>query len=410
MDGGGFWRSIGLNRPVLALSVARMADAVGNSILFIMLPLYVAGLPSPGFDAPVPVLVGLLISLYGLASAVTQPLTGAWSDRAGRRKVFILAGLALIGLGTVGFIFATRFLDLLVLRAVQGVGVALTIPATMAIMTAVSEKATRGGSMGIYTTLRMTGYAMGPILGGILKVRLGFDAAFLAGAAFLLTAMILIQVWVTDTPLEKRPEGPRRFRVFDPKLLSPGLLSAGLATFLMANAFSLVAALENEFNARLGIDAFGFGIAFSALMVGRLLSQTPLGHWSDKIGRRPLVLAGLLFLAPVTALLGLVPALWQLVGLRVLQGVASACIAAPAFAIAGDLSRREGAGRQLSVVTMGFGLGIAVGPLLGGLLDTLSFELPFLAAGGMCLAGAWVVGRFMPETVERAARGPAPRA
>jgi len=147
------------------------------------------------------------------------------------------------------------------------------------------------------------------------------------------------------------------------------------------------------------MNALGFGVAFSALMVSRLVFQVPLGRLSDIIGRKPLVVSGLLLMAPATALLGEAGSHMQLVAIRLLQGVAAAGIAAPAIAAAGDLARPGGEGRQLSIVTMGFSLGIAVGPLMAGLLAAVSFELPFLIGGVMSLAGALVVLRYMPETV-----------
>ncbi|MEJ2364615.1 MAG: MFS transporter, partial [Deltaproteobacteria bacterium] len=94
---------------------------------------------------------------------------------------------------------------------------------------------------------------------------------------------------------------------------------------------------------------------------------------------------------------------------RLFQGVASACIAAPAFAVVADLSQSGGEGRQMSVITMGFGLGLAAGPLLAGLLAVLFFELPFLVGGLMSLAAALIVLRYMPETVERKALFPQKR-
>ncbi len=89
----------------------------------------------------------------------------------------------------------------------------------------------------------------------------------------------------------------------------------------------------------------------------------------------------------------------QLVIIRLLQGIAAAGVAAPSFALAADLSKTGGEGRQMSVVTMGFGLGIAVGPLLAGLLTVVFFELPFLIIGTSTLIGSWVIYRHMPETV-----------
>ncbi len=398
-----YWRSLGVNRVVVALSAARLGDAMGNSILFVVIPLFVADLR--GLSLPVEVVVGLLVGLYGIVNSALQPLMGALSDRLGRRKPLIIVGLVLMGAGTYGFTYAHGFWDLVLLRAAQGLGVALTVPASMAIMTSATEKSTRGGAMGFYTTTRLVGFSAGPLIGGYLQVHAGFDATFLTGAALLALAAALVQWWVPEVRVPPAPPGARRpFRVIDTTLLGPGVLGAALATFLMAASFSMVTTLENEFNARLHITAFGFGIAFSALMVGRLVSQVPLGRLSDHLGRKPLILGGLIATAPVTVALGFSATLGQLVALRVAQGVAAAAIAAPAFAVVGDLSKRGGEARQMSIVTTGFGLGVALGPFLTGLMAVQSFELPFVVFGLLNVAGAWVISRYLPETVERAPR------
>lgn len=400
MNGKRIGQYLGINRGVLALSIARMADALGNSILFIVIPLYVARLPHPIFNFPVPVLVGILISIYGLVNAVLQPVTGALSDRLGRRKRLIQIGLGFVGLATLCYTFANRYLDLLALRTIQGMGLALTVPASMALMSAFSKRETRGSSMGIYSTLRMIGFAIGPVIGGFLQVHLGFNAAFYSGAAFVFLAILLVQLWIEDVPMEKKQGSDPPFRIIDRSLLTPGILSAAVATFLAANAFSMVTTLENEFNARLNMNAFGFSIAFSGLMIGRLLSQVPLGRLSDSIGRRPLVITGLLLMAPATILLGGATSMLHLAALRVAQGLASAAIVAPALAVVADLSSHDSAGRQMSIVTMGFGLGIALGPLIAGVLVVASFDLPFLVAGGMSIIGAWIIYIRMPETAK----------
>jgi len=149
------------------------------------------------------------------------------------------------------------------------------------------------------------------------------------------------------------------------------------------------------------MTAIGFSIAFSMLMVGRLLFQVPQGHFSDKFGRKPFILGGLILMAITTILLAEVQTMGQMVAVRLFQGIAAAVVASPAFALAADLSKTGGEGRQMSVVTMGFGLGIAVGPLLAGLLAAFSFELPFFIIGLATFIGAWFVYRHMPETVRR---------
>ena len=177
-------------------------------------------------------------------------------------------------------------------------------------------------------------------------------------------------------------------------------MSAAIATFIMASSFSMVTTLENEFNARLQINAFDFSIAFSVLIIGRLLFQIPLGRLSDFIGRKPIIILGMILMAPATALLGESGSFYHFILLRIFQGIAAAGVAAPAFAVAGDLASTGGEGRQMSIITMGFGLGLAIGPLLAGLLAVVFFELPFLTVGFLSLVGAWVVYHYMPETVE----------
>jgi MFS family permease len=189
--------------------------------------------------------------------------------------------------------------------------------------------------------------------------------------------------------------------MFDRKLLDPGIVGAGLATFLMASSFSMMTTLEHQFNERLDQTALGFSVAFSALMVSRLLFQVPLGRLSDRIGRKPLLIGGLVLMGPATALLGMVTSTLQLTGVRLVQGLAAGAIAAPAFAVAADLASSGGEGRQMSVVTIGFGLGLALGPLIAGVLALHSFEMPFMIGGLMCLFGAWVVMHCVPETVRR---------
>ncbi len=391
---------LGIDKAVLALSITRMADAIGNSILFILIPLYVVKLPKEYFHFPLPVLVGILISLYGFIAAIFQPIMGALSDKLRKRKILIQIGLGLIGLSTLAFIIAQHFIDLLLLRSLQGIAVSITIPASLALMAEITKKETRGSAMGVYSTLRIIGFAIGPLIGGFLKDHFGFNSAFYVGSGFILLAMFLVQFWVEDVKVEKKDEDiKKRIKVFEKKLLTPGILSASTATFIMAGAFSIVVALENEFNTMLNISAFEFGAAFSALMVSRLLLQVPLGRYSDKIGRKPLILTGLMIMGFTTALLGMVGSLLQLVLLRVVQGIASAGIAAPAFAVAADLSHSGGEGRQMSIITMGFGLGIAVGPLLAGLMAVIFFELPFLILGVLSLAVAGIVYKYMPETV-----------
>lgn len=397
-------KQTGINQVVISLSFARMADAMGNSILVIVIPLYVAELAHPSSGLPESFLVGMLISIYGLVFTLSQPFTALITDRLGKRKLLIQAGLLLMAIGTYSFSLATNFNQLLLIRIIQGVAVGLTVPASLAVMASGSERQSRGGSMGFYSTLRMIGFAVGPTLGGFLQVRYGFQSAFYAGTAFLLLSTILVQLFVHEPRVVSDP-ADIRYQILDRRLLGGGIALLGLATFFMANAYSMMTALENEINLRLQQTALGFGIAFSTLTISRLIFQLPLGRLSDHIGRKPLIVSGLVLMAPATVALGLVTSTWQLIGVVAIQGLASAAIASPAFALAGDLSKHGGEGQQMSVISMGFGLGIAIGPLIAGSLAPLRFELPFVVGGILALIGAWIVRNRVPEPGKRIDKG-----
>jgi MFS family permease len=400
-------RSLGANRVVLGLSIARASDALGNSILFVAIPLYVAKLPSPLLPSvPNSILVGILISLYGLLFSGLQPLTGAISDRMSRRKPFIMVGLLVMGLGTISYTLASQYVHLIFIRLVQGLGVAVTVPAALALMAKASEHRTRGGSMGIYTAMRMLGFAIGPLVGGYLQVNYGFNSVFLAGGAFLFLAVAMVQILVHEEPEDVSQIRAQPFKIFDVAVFNRQLIALGSAMFMMASAFTMITTLEPQFNAKLDQTALGFGIAFSALTFSRLIFQIPLGRLSDRIGRKPPIITGLLLMAPTTAMLGLAATTLQLTGLTAIQGLATAAIAAPGFALAADLSQHGGEGRQMSLMAMGFGLGIAVGPLIAGFLSIYSFQLPFFIGAVLCLVGAWLVSHFVPETIFRSERGP----
>jgi MFS family permease len=251
--------------------------------------------------------------------------------------------------------------------------------------------------MGVYSTFRVSGLAVGPLVGGFLNDHYGFDTTFFVGAAFTLLGALLVQIWVREIRLDPSTYERHNFRIIDPKLLSVSLVWLGFATFIMAVSFTLIAPLEQRFNQRLSQTATAFGLAFSALTMTRILVQTPLGHLSDRIGRKPLIVAGLVLMAIATTPMGLVRTTGELAGLRILQGLGSAGIAAPVFALAGDMSRAGGEGRQMSIVTMGFGLGAALGTLFAGILAVYSLALPFFVAGGASLLTALLVYRNVQE-------------
>jgi MFS family permease len=249
--------------------------------------------------------------------------------------------------------------------------------------------------MGIYDTTRMVGLGLGPLIGGLLYVSFGFAPVFLVAAVFAFMSVGLVLLLVREAPTVVAPRPRQAF--FDSSLVNTGTVGLALAATLMAMIHATLTVLENELNLRLEQTALGFGIAFSALIFSRLVIQVPLGRLSDRIGRKPLIVGGLLLMAPATMLLIQAETTLQFTLLMIVQGIAMAAIASPAYALAADAAKLGREGQQMGMVTLGFGLGMAVGPFLAGSLAILAFELPFVLGGLATLFGAWYVRRFVPE-------------
>ncbi len=200
-----------VDRRVLALAGARMADGIGNSFLIIVIPLYVTSgvVGGTAFGLGESLLIGVILSLFGFLNSSFQPVTGRLSDRLGRRKPFILVGLAGLAMTNVAYVFAETYLSLLVIRGLQGVSVAFIIPSSVALVNELATAGDRGGNMGVYNTFRLVGFGAGPAVAGAVVSRgpyalpgglavSGFDAAFYVATITAVISYVMVTILVSD--------------------------------------------------------------------------------------------------------------------------------------------------------------------------------------------------------------------
>lgn len=394
-------KSWGINREITMLGLARMVDSLGTSMLIILIPLMVAerGIGLAGLSTPF--VIGILLSVFGVVDSFGQPPVGVYMDRLGLRKPFLLAGLGLYALCTATFIWSFTFESMFLLRIVQGISVALTLPPSMALMTEYSKRKTRGTAMSFYNLMRLTGFSCGPLLAGWLVGFTSFTTILLIGSGAGVVGFILVY-WLVEEPeqIDTPREGETVFDAFR------GLVSSDVRAFhklayanvTMATAISVIASLENEFNHRLEQTPQEFGIAFSALVLTMMIVQIPVGRLADTIGRKTLIVSGLLLLTPATAYMGHVESTAQFILIRMIQGVGVACVAAPTLALGGDKSSSGKRGREMSLITMAFGLGIGIGPMIGGFLaGYFTFQTPFYLGAVLVLSAGLVVSTTVDE-------------
>lgn len=396
----------GVDRRIIALGVARMADAVANSFLIVVLPLYIASGQLDGwrFGLSEPAFTGITLGAFGLVSFVVQPLAGRWSDRVGRRKSFILAGLILLAVVNFAYRWTTSFLGVLSVRLVQAGAVALTIVGTVALVSELSVHERRGRNMGTFNSFRLVGFGMGPLIAGLLltggpyDLLLGvtlsaFDATFVG--AGVLAAFSALLVWqLVEDPDDIAPNRERaalRIRSRAPGRILDPVFALGVGTLLMAACIALLSPIEPQVNRHLDQGPLLFAVEFAAFIGSQAILQPLIGRLTDERGRKKFIVVGLLGLIPTTLLQGMAAAPWQMIIARLLQGATAAMVFAPALALAGDLARRGQAGAQLSVLTVAFGLGIALGQFTSGFTVHFGYVVPFVVGAGLAALGALIV-------------------
>ena len=416
---------LGTDRRVLVLAIARMADALGNSFLIVVLPLYIASGQIPldafvgetvGFG-PASVsltdelLIGVALSLFGFLNSFSQPFTGRLSDRTGRRTVYILFGLALLGAASGAYVFVTDYYAVIALRALQGIGAAFTIPCTVALVNELATADDRGGNFGVFNTFRLIGFGFGPLIAGAVVTAWGFDAAFAVAVGGAAVSFALVALLVSDPERTTASAGDDlSIEVWGDRHLFDPVFALGVATVFMAIGIALFATLEAQINARLDQSTFLFGVEFGAVVIANVVVQIPVGRASDTYGRRPFLVAGFLLLIPSVLAQGFVRAPSLMILARLIQGVGIGMVFPTSLAVAGDLSREGQSGTTLSVLTMAFGLGTAIGPLSSGVLERFGFVVPFAFGAALSVLGLVVVYTQVEETLtdRRSVRGASP--
>jgi EmrB/QacA subfamily drug resistance transporter len=134
-----------------------------------------------------------VIESYSLTLASLLLTGGALGDLRGRRRVFV-AGVALFAAAAVWCGLARAVHELIVARAVQGVGAALLVPGSLALISASFPPATRGQAIGTWSAFTAITTALGPVLGGWLVEHLSWRWIFFINVPLAL-AIIVIAVW-----------------------------------------------------------------------------------------------------------------------------------------------------------------------------------------------------------------------
>lgn len=343
-----------------ALSLAMLLPSLGTSIANVALPTL-----ATSFEATMAEVQWVVIS-YLLA--VTSLIVGAGrlGDIIGRTRL-LLMGIGLFAAASLACAVAPSLWVLISARAVQGLGAAVMMALTIAMVGDLVPKDRTGSAMGLLGTVSAVGTALGPSLGGVLIAAFGWQAVFAVMAAIggitlligrvliprdatsaqqpagfdlggmALLALSLFAAAVTMT-FGSRLSGPvfaatvmvsilgfiafarRQRRVPTPlvrmELLQDRAIGSGLLSITLVSAILMATLVVGPFylSGALGLDPVQTGLVMSVGPGIAALTGAPAGRLIDRLGSERVVVAGLLAVIAGTLLLMVLPARFGVVG------------------------------------------------------------------------------------------------
>ncbi len=378
--------------PILAIST--FSSVLGVGIIAPLLPLYADSLGASGLW------LGIIFAGFSISRALFMPLFGKISDRRGRRR-FICSGLLVYTIISLGYLWANTIGELTLIRFLHGFASAMIVPIAQAYVGDMSPGGSEGKWMGYFNSSFFTGFAMGPLLGGLLTDAFSMDAAFLAmgglnAVAFLL-AFLLLPESKTDRS-SPRQASPSLVTVMQSDVMK-GLFSYRLVYAIGRSAFMCFLPLYCA--SSMGLTPGQTAILLSTYMLLVSTSQVFAGRIADSFNRRHLVVVGSLISISFLALVPSMPSFWALLGLAFFGALGGTLSLPASSAMTVAEGRTYGMGSALGLFNMAMSAGMAIGPLLGGLVvDQWDMVSAFYFSAGMGMLGTVAFFYFTKSAVK----------
>ncbi len=346
----------------------------------------------------------LVITAFAVMRLIAAPPAGVLIQRLGERYVYV-SGLLIVAVSTAACAFAHSYWQLLVYRALGGLGSTMFFIAALGLMIRISPPNARGQVAGLFAGAFLVGSVLGPVLGS-LTAGLGLSAPFLIYGVLLLVAASVVLISLRSSALAApAPEdGPivtvrsaLRNRAYRAALVSN--FATGWSLFGLR--FALVPIFVEEVLDRQPRNVAG--IALAVFAIGNVLVVVPSGRLSDRVGRRPLLITGLVLAGVATGVLGMAPSLALFFAGALVAGMATGLFGAPQQAAVADVIGRSRGGGAVATYQMMSDVGSIVGSFGVGLIaQQLSYSWSFAVSGAILLLAAvgWLLA---PETRDRSA-------
>jgi MFS family permease len=308
--------------------------------------------------------IGLIDGILQGTTSIFRFVSGILSDRFKNRKTPVFIGYALSSIARPLLAFAGTFGTILTLRGADGIGKGTKDAPRDALVADSAHAGERGRAFGFHRLIDTAGSVLGPLAAAALLFALGasihsyrtiFALAAIPGAV----ALGLIFFGIRE---------PRRVVVT--QLKSHSTLNAVFWIFTIGTAIAMLTKVNDSLvlvrSITLGVPTIWVPVLFAGFTLVYALLSYPIGIWSDKIGRLPLIAGGWLVLALTELGLSFTPSLPLTLGLFVLYGLFFALTEGSGRALIADLVAPESRGTAygifntvtgIAVIAGGFGIG-----------------------------------------------------
>ncbi|MDQ8172888.1 MAG: MFS transporter [Gemmatimonadota bacterium] len=380
------WRPGG---NVLALAAVSFLTDASSEIIAPLLPLFLVGTLGASVS-----MVGIIEGGAEAVASVLKLASGWWSDRVSRRKPLIVAGYTIASLVRPLIAVAQTASQVLMIRLVDRVGKGMRGAPRDALLAASVPAEHRGRAFGFHRAADHAGAVVGPLIalaclhGLGMPVRQLFWVAAVPGALAVLVAVVFVReargvptgAVASTGPSAVIPAAvdplPRRFWL---TLLPMLLFTLGNST----DAFLLLRASQ------LGVPTALIPLLWVLLHLVKSASSTPGGALSDRIGRRPLIVAGWLLYAAVYAGFALATTPWHAWLLFAVYGVVFGLTEGTEKALVADLvpAARRGAAYGWYQGTVGIAA-LPASIVFGAVWDSYRAPAAFTMGAALAVAAA----------------------
>jgi MFS family permease len=375
---------------VLLATIVLMELAHGIELIALF-PLYLHDQMHEGADA-----IGVTLSSYLVTDIVMRTPAG-WAADHWARKPILLSGIALSALPLLAMPRTASPTLFLLLNAINGIGAGCIWPTIYAAIADAYARERYGLVLGIVNMVMLGGLALGPIAGGFLLGRVDYATAFIVCFTIVALAFGLVVLLMRETHARTpRAKVERSSLHATIRLLNPTLVRLLFIGLLLTSALGMLLPLISLFGKevlRLTPEQFALVLIPPGIITAAVI--IPAGHFADRYGRHAPLIIGLGLVALPFAL-SPVSTHPMIVSLgATVAGVGYALLAPAWNALVMDYVPTQARGLFLGVIATAQGIGLALGPSLGGVLwERVGIYAPFE------LAAIWLVLALILSGIE----------